>query len=59
MEIRSINGFSCESPNEDDFNINYNHEERETWTKTLNTAVMECYFLSKPVDFSNQISCIL
>ena len=23
---------------------------KETWTKTLNTAVMECYFLSRPVD---------
>ena len=31
-------------------NINYNNKERQTWTKTLNTAVMECYFLTRPVD---------
>ena len=43
MEITSFNGFSCESSNEDD-------KERQTWTKTLNTTVMECYFLSRPVD---------
>ena len=24
-------------------------KERQTWTKTLNTAVMEHYFLSRPV----------
>ena len=50
MEITSFNGFSCESSNEDDIDINYNKKERQTWTKTLNTAVMECYFLSRPVD---------
>ena len=50
MEITSFNGFSCESSNEDDIDINYNNKERQTWTKTLNTAVMECYFLSRPVD---------
>ena len=50
MEITSFNGFSCESSNEDDIDINYNNKERQTWTtKTLNTAVMECYFLSRPV----------
>ena len=43
IEITSFNGFSCESSNEDD-------KARLTWTKTLNTAVMECYFLSRPVD---------
>ena len=50
MEITSFNGFSCESSNEDDIDINYNNKERQTWTKTLNTAVMECYFLSRPVN---------
>ena len=50
MEITSFNGFSCESLNEDDIDINYNNKERQTWTKTLNTAVMECYFLSRPLD---------
>ena len=50
MEITSFNGFSCESSNEDDININYNNMERQTWTKTLNTTVIECYFLSRPVD---------
>ena len=44
MEITNFNGFSCESSNEDDININFNNKERQTWTKTLNTAVMECYF---------------
>ena len=44
MKITNFNGFSCESSNEDDININYNNKERQTWTKTLNTAVMECYF---------------
>ena len=48
MEITSFNRFSCESSN--DIDINYNNKERQTWTKTLNTAVMECYFLSRPVD---------
>ena len=43
-EITNFNGFSCESSNEDDININYNNKERQTWTKTLNTAGMECYF---------------
>ena len=50
IEILSFNGFSCESSNEDDIDINYNNKERQTWTKILNTAVMECYFLSRPVD---------
>ena len=35
MEITSFNGFSCESSNEDDVDINYNNKERQTWTKTL------------------------
>ena len=50
MEITGFNGFSCESPIEDDIGINFNNKERQTWTKTLNTAVMECNFLSRPVD---------
>ena len=50
MAITSFNRFSCESSNEDDIDINYNNKERQTWTKTLNTAVMECYFLSRPVN---------
>ena len=50
MEITSFNGFSCESSNEDDIDIKYNNTERQTWTKTLNTAVMEYYFLRRPVD---------
>ena len=50
MEITDFNGFSCESPNEDDIGINFNNNERQTWKKTLNTAVMECNFLSRPVD---------
>ena len=50
MEITGFNGFSCESPNEDDIGINFNNNERQTWKKTLNTAVMECNFLSRPVD---------
>ena len=50
MEITSFNGFSCKSSNEDDIDINYNNKERQTWTKTLNTAVMECYFWSRPLD---------
>ena len=50
MEITSFNGFSCESSNEDDIDINYNNKKRQSWTKTLNTTVMECYFLSRPVD---------
>ena len=50
MEITNFNWFSWESSNEDDININYNNKERQTWTKTLNTAVMECYFLSRPVN---------
>ena len=44
MKITSFNGFSCESSNEDDIGNNYNNKERQTWTKTLNTAAMECYF---------------
>ena len=50
MEITSFNGLSCESSNEDNININYNNKERQTLTKTLNTTVMECYFLTRPVD---------
>ena len=36
--------------NEDDTGINFNNKERQTWTKTLNTAVTECNFLSRPID---------
>ena len=50
MAITSFNRFSCESLNEDDIDINCNNKERQTWTKTLNIAVMECYFLSRPVN---------
>ena len=50
MEITSFNGFSCESSNEDDIDINYNNKERQTWTNTLSATVMECYFLSRPLD---------
>ena len=50
MEITSFNGFSCESSNKDNIDINYNNKERQTWTKALNTTVVECYFLSRPVD---------
>ena len=50
MIITSFNGFSCESSNEDDIDINYQNKERQTWAKTLNAAAMECYFLSRPVD---------
>ena len=52
MEITSFSGFSCESSNEDedDIIINYNNKGRQTWRKGFNTAVMECYFLSRPVD---------
>ena len=39
-----------ESSNEDEIDINFNNKERQTWAKTLNTAVMECYFLSRPLD---------
>ena len=42
-EITSLNGFSCD---EDDID---NITERRTQTKTLNTALTECYFLSRPV----------
>ena len=31
MEITSFNGFSCESSNEDDININYNNKERQRY----------------------------
>ena len=47
MEITSFNGFSYESSNEDDVEINYNNQERQKLTKTLNTAVIECYLVSK------------
>ena len=40
MEITHFNGFSCESSNEDDIDINCRNKERQTWTKILNTAVM-------------------
>ena len=50
MEVTSFNGFSCEPLNEDDIDNGCNNKERKTWSKTLNTAVMECYFLSRPVD---------
>ena len=50
MEITSFNGFSSESLNEDDIGINFNKKERQTWTKTLNAAVMKCNLLSRPVD---------
>ena len=50
MEITSFNGFSYESSDEDDIDITYNNKKRQTWAKTLNTAVMECCFLSRPVD---------
>ena len=42
MEITSFNGFSYGSSNKDNIDINYNNK-RQTWTKTLNTAVMEFY----------------
>ena len=32
MEITSFNGFSCESSNEDDIDINYNDKKRQSWT---------------------------
>ena len=47
MEITSFNGFLCELSNEDDIDINYGNKERQTWTRTFNTPVMECYFLSR------------
>ena len=50
MKITSFNGFSCESSNEDDIGNNYNNKERQTWTKTLNTAAMECCFQSRSVE---------
>ena len=51
MEITNFNEFACESSNEDDINISYNNKEKQTWTETLNTAaIMEYYFLSRPVD---------
>ena len=50
MEVTSFNGFSCESSIKDDIDINYNNKEKQTWTNTLNTAVMEYYFLGRPVD---------
>ena len=49
-EITSFNGFSCDSSYEDDIGINFSNKERQTWPKTLNTAVMECHFLSRPID---------
>ena len=55
VEITSFNGFSCELSNEDDIDINRGNKERQIWTKTLNTAVMECYFLSRPVDEESKL----
>ena len=48
MEITSFNEFSSKLSNKDDFKINYNNKEKQTWTKTTNTPVMECCFLSRP-----------
>ena len=56
MEITGFNGFPYESSNEDDISINYNNKERRTWTKTFNTVVMECYFLSIPVDEEGKLT---
>ena len=39
MEITSFNRFSFGSSSEVDIN-----KEGQTWTKTMNKAVMECYF---------------
>ena len=50
MEITGFNGLSCESSSKDDIDIDYNDKERQTWTKALNTPVMEGFFLSRPVD---------
>ena len=50
MENTSFNGFSCESSSKDDIDINYKNKERQAWTKTLNTPVMEFCFLSRPLD---------
>ena len=47
MEIASFNGFLCELSNEDDININHGNKERQTWRRTFNTSVVECYFLSR------------
>ena len=55
-EITGFNGFLCESLNEDGISINYNNKERQTWTKTFNAAVMECYFLSIPVDEEGKLT---
>ena len=35
IEIASFNGFSFESSNEGDININYNDKQRQTWTKDM------------------------
>ena len=50
LEITNFNGFSCESSNEEDIDINYNNKEKQTWTQTLCAVVMECYFLNRPVE---------
>ena len=50
MEITSFNGFLSESSSDDDIDITYNNTERQTWTKTMSAAVMECYFLNWSVD---------
>ena len=51
MQITRFNEFSCESSNEDGISIS-NTNERQTWAKALNATVIviECYFLSKPVN---------
>ena len=42
MDITSFTRFSLESSseNDNDIGINCNNKKRQTWTKTLNTAVM-------------------
>ena len=50
MEIRCFNGLSCQSSNEDDININCIKKERQRWSRSLNAAVIGCYFLSRLVD---------
>ena len=50
MEITRFYGFSCKSSNEDNNNIGCNDKEKQKWSKTLNAAIMECGFLSRPVD---------
>ena len=40
MEITRFNGFSCESSGKGNIDINFSN--KETWTETLNTAVIKC-----------------